>query len=55
VLSRDLEAVKIEPIKPLGSGPNWQVAAFKPELDGAAYDEAMTRLAHLRQTYALKT
>jgi hypothetical protein len=55
VLSRDLEAVKIEPIKPLGSGPNWQVAAFKPELDGPSYHEAMTRIAHLRQTYALKT
>jgi hypothetical protein len=39
VLSKHLEAVKIEPIKPLGSGPNWQVAAFKPELEGVAYKE----------------
>jgi hypothetical protein len=53
VLSRGLEAVKIEPIKPAGSGPNWQVAAFKPELDGVAYQEAMRVIAQLRGTYAL--
>ena len=52
-LSRDLEAVKIERIKPTGSGPDWQVAAFKPELDGIAYQEAMRVIAHLRGTYAL--
>jgi hypothetical protein len=48
-----LEAVKIEPIKPPGSGPNWRVAAFKPELEGVAYQEAMQVIAQLRETYAL--
>jgi hypothetical protein len=52
-LSRHLEAVKIQRIKPTGNGPNWQVAAFKPELDGVAYQEAMRVIAHLRGTYAL--
>ena len=37
---RHLEAVKIEPTKPTGSGRNWQVAAFKPELDEIAHQEA---------------
>jgi hypothetical protein len=53
VLSRDLLAVKIERTKPAESGPNWQIAAFKPELDGLAYQEAMMVIAHLRGTYAL--
>jgi hypothetical protein len=53
VLGRHLEAVKIERIKPPESGPNWQVAAFKPELDGVAYQEAMAVIVHLRGTYAL--
>jgi hypothetical protein len=53
VLSRHLDAVKIEPTKPSGSGPNWQVAGFKPELGGAAYHEAMHIIAQLRGTYAL--
>jgi hypothetical protein len=39
--------------KTAGSGPNWQVAAFKPELDGVAHEEAMVVIAHLRGTYAL--
>jgi hypothetical protein len=52
-LSRHLEAVKIQRIKPTGNGPNWQVAAFEPELDGVAYQEAMRVIAHLRGTYAL--
>ena len=53
VLRRHLQAVKIEPTKPAGSGPNWQVAAFKPELDGVALLEAMNPIAALRGTYAL--
>jgi hypothetical protein len=53
VLSRHLEAVKIERTKPAGNGPNWQVAVFKPELDGVAYLEAMNIIAPLRGTYAL--
>jgi hypothetical protein len=50
---RHLEAVKIERTKPTGSGPNWQLAAFKPELDGIAYQEAMRTIDILRGTYAL--
>jgi hypothetical protein len=53
VLSRHLEAVKIERTKPAGGGPNWQIAAFKPELDGVAHEEVMVVVAHLRRTYAL--
>ena len=52
-LGRHLEAVKIERTRPPGGGPNWQVAAFKPELDGIAHEEAMVVIAHLRGTYAL--
>ena len=52
-LSRHLEAVEIERVRPTGNGSNWQVAAFKPELDGIAYQEAMRVIAHLRVTYAL--
>jgi hypothetical protein len=53
VLSRHLKAVKIERIKPAGTRPNWQLAAFKPDLDGIAYQEALAVIAHLRRTYAL--
>ena len=53
VLSRHLEAVKIERTRPAGSGPNWQLAAFKPELNGIDYHEAMGTIAILRGTYAL--
>ena len=52
-LGRHLEAVKIERTRPPGGGPNWQVAAFKPELDGIAHEEAMVVIAHLRGIYAL--
>jgi hypothetical protein len=52
-LGRNLEAVKIERLKPSGSGPNWQVAGFKPELHGVAYHEAMAVIAHVRGTYVL--
>jgi hypothetical protein len=50
---RHLEAVKIEPTKSTGSGRNWQVAAFKPELDEIAHQEAMETIDILRRTYAL--
>jgi hypothetical protein len=53
-LRRHLEAVKIQRIKPTGNGPNWQVAAFKPERDGVAYQKTMRVIAHLRGTYALE-
>jgi hypothetical protein len=52
-LSGHLEAVKIERTKPARSGPNWQIAAFKPELEGLAHQEAMRVIAHLQGTYAL--
>jgi hypothetical protein len=41
-------------IKALASGTNWQIAAFKPELDGVAYQEAMTVIARFRGTTPLK-
>ena len=48
-----LEAVLIAPTKPRGSGPNWELIAFKPELHRAAYHEAMQEIHKLRGTYAL--
>jgi hypothetical protein len=48
-----LEAVRIEPTKPSGSGPNWDVAAFEPELLPIARAEAMDAIQMLRGTYAL--
>jgi len=43
MLLRHLTRVKIEPTKPPGTGPNWQVAGFEPELkEGSpAHREAM--------------
>ncbi len=48
-----LEAVRIGRIKPSGSGPNWELLAFTPELDPVARAEAMVELDKLRGTYAL--
>jgi len=48
-----LEAVKIGPTRPLGSGPNWEFLAFKPELHDRAYDNAMRAINLLRRAYAL--
>ena len=48
-----LEAVKIGPTRPMGSGPNWELLAFKPELHGRAYDNAMRAVQILRQIYVL--
>ena len=48
-----LEAVKIERIKPVGRGPNWQIAAFKPELSQVALAEAMREIAKLRSRFTL--
>ena len=47
------QAVKIGPTRPIGSGPNWEVLAFKPELDGRAYANAMRAVQILRQIYVL--
>ena len=48
-----LEAVKIGPTRPTGSGPNWELLAFKPELDERAYYNAMRAINLLRRVYAL--
>ena len=50
---RDLESVRIGRIRPSGSGPNWEVLGFKPELDTKATAEAMGKIAPLRQKFAL--
>ena len=52
---RDLKAVIIGRTKPRGSGPNWEVLAFLPELSPAAEHEAMEEIHRLRGIYALKT
>jgi hypothetical protein len=49
----DLTAVRIGRTKPRGSGPNWEVFGFKPDLPQQAQEMAMTAIAKLRQTYAL--
>jgi hypothetical protein len=48
-----LEVVKIGPMRPIGSGPNWELLAFKPELDGRAYANAMRAVQILRELYLL--
>ena len=54
-LCRHLRRVKIEPTKPPGTGPNWQVAGFDPPLgeNSPAYREAMRIINRIRVTYAL--
>jgi hypothetical protein len=49
----DLQAVRIGRTKPGGSGPNWEVLAFRPELPPRAHEAAMTMIAKLRQMSAL--
>jgi hypothetical protein len=55
ILLRHLKRVKIEPTKPPGTGPNWQVAGFEPELrtGSPAYNEAMDIIYRIRGSYAL--
>jgi len=48
-----LEAVRIGPTKPAGSGPNWELLAFKPELHPGAHGNAMRVIYMLRGKYAL--
>jgi hypothetical protein len=50
----DLQKVFIARTKPSGSGPNWEVLGFTPELPPRAHDAAMTVIAALRQKYALE-
>lgn len=48
-----LEAVLIGRTKPSGSGSNWELLAFKPQLPATACTEAMNEIDKLRGTYAL--
>jgi hypothetical protein len=50
----DLRSVKIGPLKPSGSGPNWEVLGFSPKLPAIAHSQAIELIAPLRQKYALK-
>jgi len=43
---KDLKAVRIGSLRPRGSGPNWEVLGFTPDLPPEAIDR-------LRGTYAL--
>jgi hypothetical protein len=49
-----LRGVRIGPLKPNGSGPNWEVFGFSPQLPAVAQIEALEMIAPLRQQYALK-
>jgi hypothetical protein len=49
-----LEGVRIGPLKPKGSGPNWEVFGFSPKLPAIAHTEALEVIAPLRQKYSLK-
>jgi hypothetical protein len=48
-----LKSVRIGRNKLSGSGPNWEVLGFKPELPSVAHAEAMEKIDHLRQKFAL--
>jgi hypothetical protein len=50
---KHLQRVVIGRIKPIGSGPNWEVLAFEPELPPVAFAEAMKAADILRGTFAL--
>ena len=50
---RSTSSVKIGPTRPMGSGPNWKLLAFKPELHDRAYDNAVKAISILRRIYAL--
>jgi hypothetical protein len=49
----ELTAVRIGRTKPRGSGPNWEVLGFTPDLPPQATEMAMTAIAALRRKYAL--
>ena len=50
----ELKAVRIGPLKPRGSGPNWEVLGFTPDLPPIAKQEAMQAIDKLRGIYAPK-
>jgi hypothetical protein len=49
----DLGAVRIGRTRPSGSGPNWEVLGFSPELPPLAQSYALDAIDRLRQRYAL--
>jgi len=49
----ELTAVRVGPLKPEGSGPNWEVLGFTPDLPPLAASSAHEAIAPLRQRYAL--
>jgi hypothetical protein len=51
---RHLERVFIGRTKPAGSGPNWEVLGFTPQLPPVAHNGAVMAIAPLKQKYALE-
>jgi hypothetical protein len=49
----DLRAIRIGRTSPRGSGPNWEVLGFSPELPPLAESYALKAIDRLRQRYAL--
>ena len=49
----DVRVVRIGRTKPSGSGPNWEVLGFTPDLPDIAKREVLDAIAALRQMYAL--
>ena len=49
----DLVKVRIGRTKPRGSGPNWEVLGFSPDLPELAQTYAFDAIDRLRQKYAL--
>jgi hypothetical protein len=49
----DLVRVRIGRTKPRGSGPNWEVLGFSPDLPELAQIYALKAIDRLRQKYAL--
>jgi hypothetical protein len=49
----DLVRVRIGRTKPRGSGPNWEVLGFSPDLPELAQIHALEAIDRLRQKYAL--
>ena len=49
-----LQGVRIGPLKPKDSGPNWEVFGFSPQLPAVAQIEALEMIGPVRQQYASK-
>ena len=49
-----LQGVRIGPLRPKGSGPNWEVFGFSPQLPAIVQTEALEVIAPLRQKYSLR-